>query len=189
MLFFQHKGFTYHYIPFDIAALLCLLIVGLSAAKRERADRLSVAEATAPLPGSQIGDESPGRFPSAGRHGARLPSAACSWPSSAEFWRCGSSGGRDRRGPTRRNTRRCDGLSPQHTHPGDRVLMMATSTRPAYPMLVQLGCRPSSRYSARHAVRVSLLSARTRPAAGRSTIATTKPLPKNGGSWTSFATT
>ena len=56
MLFVQHKGYTYHYIPIDIAALLCLLIVGLSAAKRERAANVnaSMAASTATVPGRSL---------------------------------------------------------------------------------------------------------------------------------------
>jgi hypothetical protein len=34
----------------------------------------------------------------------------------------------------------------QRSQPGDRVLVVANSVRPAYPMLVQLGRRPGSRY-------------------------------------------
>jgi hypothetical protein len=53
----------------------------------------------------------------------------------------------------------------QRTCPGDRVLVMATSVRPAYPMLLQLGCRPGSRYST--AGVVALIYAGVRPPAGQ----------------------
>ncbi len=138
MLFVQHKGYTYHYIPIDIAALLCLLIVGLSAAKRERAANVnaSMAASTATVPGRSL-------RAAWGTIAIRSVLVAVVGGLLA-VWFVGRPGSARPDTPEYAALRR---VVAEHTHPGDRVLMLATSTRPAYPMLVQLGCRPSSRYT------------------------------------------
>ncbi len=158
MIFFQQKGFTYHRIPFDIASLLCLLTVGLSAApfvvsasggNSRRQDRLK-----AELPANLQSSRGP---------------LAIRWLLLAVFIGVLAVWIFERPGSARPDTPEYAALRlivAGRTCRGDRVLVMTTSVRPVYPMLLQLGCRQSSRYST--AGIVALLYAAAEPTADRS---------------------
>jgi hypothetical protein len=117
MVFVQHKGWRYHRIPLDIAGLLCLAVLA------SRANRLS----TLGLP----------RFSArnlfvVGLLGVLLTvwltartDALASVPPFAALRR----------------------VVENRSRPGDRVLIVATSVYPAYPILLQTGRRAGSRYA------------------------------------------
>ncbi len=127
MIWFQHKGYTYHYIPFDVAGVLCLVMVGLSGGRRGR------APAGAGQSPSTAWGSIAARCLLLGVFAAVLAVWFVERPGSAR--------------PDPPQYAALRRVVAQHTHPGDRVLMLVTSTRPAYPMLVQLGCRPCGRYT------------------------------------------
>jgi hypothetical protein len=127
MLCLQHKGFSYHRIPFDVAALLCLLTLCLSVAKRDRAP--AVTGASSRIAWGTIAT----RCLLLSAFGGVLVVWFVERPGSAR--------------PDTPDYAALRRIVAARTCPGDRVLVMATSVRPAYPMLLQLGCRQSSRYS------------------------------------------
>jgi hypothetical protein len=126
VFYFQHKGFTYHRIPFDIAALLCLMMVGFSRMTRERAPNVS----------------EPNRRAIWGTSAVRGLVLAV-FGGFLVVWFLGRPGSARPDSPEYAALRR---VVADHTCPGDRVLVISSSTRPAYPMLVQLGCRGGGRY-------------------------------------------
>ncbi len=150
MLCLQHKGFTYHRIPFDAAALLCLLMVGLSTGE---ATSVAFRSAKVACFRGAKGDRSreSGRSPcrremplECSRGALRKCLVFCVAAGALAVWFI------ERPGSARPDTADYAALRrivAERTRPGDRVLVMATSVRPAYPMLLQLGCRPGSRYS------------------------------------------
>jgi hypothetical protein len=126
MFCFQHKGFTYHFIPYETAALLCLLMAGLSATKPERASAVN-----SQLPRTTWGTIA-ARYLLLGMFAAVVATWLVERPNSAR--------------PDTPDYAALRQIVAERTRPGDRVLVLASSTRPAYPMLVQLDCHPSSRY-------------------------------------------
>jgi hypothetical protein len=126
MLWFQHKGFTYHSIPFDTAGLLCLTMVGLSNGKRERTSGVTKRSPLASWRAIA------GRCLMLGIFFGLLLAWFVGRPNSAR--------------PDSPEYAALRQIVGQRTRPGDRVLVIVNSTRPAYPMLVQLGCRTGGRY-------------------------------------------
>jgi len=126
VLFFQHKGFTYHRIPFDTAALFCLTMVGLSNTKRERT--------------SSVTKQSPLAIWSAIASRCLLLGVFLGL---LVVWFLGRPGSARPDSPEYAALRR---IVEQRTCPSARVLVIVNSTRPAYPMLAQLGRRTAGRY-------------------------------------------
>jgi hypothetical protein len=117
MAFVQHKGWRYHRIPLDIAALLCLAVL---ASTRDRASAFSLQRFRA---GSAFAVGTIGLFVAIWF--ALRTDRAAAVPSFAALRQ----------------------VVENHTHPGDRVLVVATSVYPAYPTLLQTGRRTGSRYA------------------------------------------
>jgi hypothetical protein len=135
MIFLQSKGWSYHRIPYEVAGLLCLTILGASgrvpllAGKECEGSGLRLP----PLAGKQW-------------HTARFRALHCSAAILLGFllvlWF-------NNRGNARPDPPEFDALRQliqEQTEPGDRVLVIATSIRPAYPMLLQIERKPGSRY-------------------------------------------
>ncbi len=123
LIFVQKKGWSYHVIPFETAAGMALALLAIQTVRalhRSRPDRSYPARA-----------------------------AATALAAGAGFFvlmtvLIGTS-----RLPTKREPDESLALRriiENRTEPGDRVLIVATSVRPAYPMLLQLGRKPGSRY-------------------------------------------
>lgn len=141
VVFLQQKGWSYHRIPLDAAGLLCLAVLAAGGERQGARDwGLGIRNWW-------------------GRH-AYLPTIRCPlftihYPLSTihsvflislgillVVWFTG-------RGDARPDPPTFDALRrtvEQQTRPGDRVLVICTSARPAYPMLLQMGRKPGSRY-------------------------------------------
>jgi hypothetical protein len=158
MLCFQRKGFTYHYIPFYVASLLCLLTVSLGAAPlvvsasggKARSDRRRKPELRT------VSQSSWGLI-------ATRCLLLAVFGGALAVWFVGRPGSARPDTPDFTALRQ---IVTDHTRPGDRVLVMASAVRPTYPMLLQLGCRQSSRYST--AGIFALVYAGAQPTADRS---------------------
>ena len=127
----QHKGWTYHYIPFYAAGFLSLATAIAAGGRRWLSDKWLWGGGSLVLGALAV-------MWFTGRENARPES-----PSDLAL---------------RKIVERC-------TRPGDRVLMVATSVTPAYPMLLQIDRRPGSRYLC--CMPIAMLYAGAKPTEGQ----------------------
>jgi len=123
LIFLQKKGWSYHAIPFETAAAMAaVLLAVLTVRALHRADP---------------------------RRSYRCWFACTAFAAGCLLFivvliaTCTSRLPADRRPPAFAALR---SVIEQRTKPGDRVLFVATSVRPAYPMLLQMDRKPGSRY-------------------------------------------
>jgi hypothetical protein len=141
LIFLQQKGWSYHRIPLDAAGLLCLALLAaeLGGGKWK-------AEGGGNDPQPPIFNPPPPFAPPPSIHyplstihfsiGVVLVLGVVVWLAVRREWV-------ESEPPAYAALRQ---IIQQRTQPRDRVLVVATSVRPAYPMLLQTGRKPGSRY-------------------------------------------
>ena len=172
VVLFQQKGWSYHRIPLEIAGLLCLAMVVLSGRKAARMHHLTGQRADiVPLlrRSSAVGDSSRGTAcEQAVARGAIWGATArrsLAWGILGillAVWFVGRTESTRVEPPEYMALRR---IVAERSRPGDRVVVIATSVRPAYPMLLQMDRRPGSRYLC--SFPIALLYAGAEPTADR----------------------
>jgi hypothetical protein len=132
IVFLQHKGFTYHRILFESAGLLCLAVMASTAERRVAGRSVLLPSRTASLFMLAIG------------------LLVTAWFIERSFVH-----------PDPPEYVALQRILQRRSQPGDRVLILATSVRPAYPMLLRLGRKQGSRYGC--AMHLALLYAGAAP--------------------------
>ena len=123
LIFVQKKGWSYHAIPFETAAgMAAVLLIVVTVRALHRADPRRSYRCWFACTGFAAG---------------------CLLLIVVLIATCTSRLPGDRRPPAFTALRN---VIEQRTKPGDRVLFVATSVRPAYPMLLQMDRKPGSRY-------------------------------------------
>lgn len=119
LVLLQQKGWSYHCIPLNVAGMLCLAILVVEGSRMWTIGRRTAAVG--------VGQWAAG--------GAIFAVVVLIW------FVIRATGGADR--PEVASLRE---IIEQSTQPNDRVLVVATSADSAYPLLLQTGRRPGSRY-------------------------------------------
>jgi hypothetical protein len=155
MVLFQQKGWTYHRIPLDCAGLLCLTIIALSGRRRGTV----TSGATIPVCATTTGADIPVCVATSGAdipvcpenrdkrcRQERFPHRGLAVVAVAVVLTIWFAGRPESARPEPSQYLALRHILEQRTQPGDRVLFVVTSVRPAYPMLTQMDRRPCGRY-------------------------------------------
>lgn len=141
LIFLQQKGWSYHSIPLDVAGLLCLALLAVEGDRLLAGGRVrrTIGYGHWAAGALLVGVLVAVWFTERTRNPLEPPAFAA-----------------------------LRQIVLQHSQPDDRVLVVATSTQPAYPLLVQTGRRPGSRYLC--SFPIAFFYARTKPAKGGAAI-------------------